>query len=322
MFLRSVSCLHQGARALAALNEAGIPAVGIKGVAAVASIHRGPHERTLGDADLLLRFADLDRAVAALGRSGFRLDVNLAGYVEFSRRHPIVGNLSVSMFAPGGEELDLHWRMGSADVEAVLAAAQPAEVYGRRIAVASHAHGFLLGVHHLLRNDFELDRGIRDLLDCRAWLDALVDRGEAADLAAEAVRWKLGAPALAVASILAALCPAAPAARAIPVFTAALRESDRRQARALHECFLLQRSPGSWNVDLLRLLDTTRLVRFLTRRFGSGATYTPVSVSYEEPGISARAGALGRALVNTRWRLVWALRNAQARAFKHDMEAT
>lgn len=323
VFLRSAASLHQGAVALSALAGAGIDAVAFKGVAAVAALYRGPRDRTLGDADVLIRRRDLEAAVDTLEQIGFRLGIEcrLADHIQFSQEHPNAGNQSVSMFAPNGREVDLHWHMGRVCVETVLADARQADVYGRTIRTASDAHGFLLDVHHILRNSFELDRAVRNLIDCHHWIEALVGRQQIEVVVGQAAAWGLGAPALATVQILARFRPTDAIATSVPAFRERLLQPERQVADALTECFFLQAAAEPWSLDLLKTLDGRGLYQFLRRTMTGVASYTPRATHNDEgtrsapPSFRRRLLGLGRALPRTRWRLVLALKGAQKRAF-------
>jgi hypothetical protein len=321
VFLRSASTLREGVRALAALSDAGIDAVAFKGVAAIVSLYDGAQDRTLGDADLLVARDSLEDAVRALENAGFGrgTERSLDDHIEFIREYP-GGSEFVYMVAANGSEIDLHWQLGRVPVAGVLAAAGTATAYGTRIRTVSRTHGFLLCVHHMLRNGFELDRSLRDLIDARRWLHALNQHGETAVVIDDAAEWGLMAPSLAAVRVLSRLDRAPVLQAWAAAFSERASVAERREADALAEWLLLQRGGERWNLDLLRTLDGRRLLRFVRRTLRSA--YTPDASNtgvYEVPPLGVRLRRFGRALPRTRWRLLLALKKAQDRAFAPDV---
>jgi hypothetical protein len=216
--------------------------------------------------------------------------------------------------------------MGRLNIDSVLAAARWADVYGLRIRIVSDRHGFLLGVHHMLRNGFELDRAVRDLVDCQGWLAELAAAGQrdAIDpLVREALQWGLAAPSLATMQILAHFDPAGSAASSVSAFRSSVPRAEQRAADALTECFLLQQTPDEWNADVVRTLDAKALVQFVRRALSGRALYTPSAAAHDSDAprgrsLRRRLQRFGRALPRTRWRLVLAMKRAQDAAFTLD----
>jgi hypothetical protein len=94
--------------ALAALDEAGVPARALKGLAIAHLDHVEPGERVFADADLMVRRTDLEPALAALVRAGFAR-LGAPSRVWWERRF----GKAVVMSPPGGGEVDLHLTLAS-----------------------------------------------------------------------------------------------------------------------------------------------------------------------------------------------------------------
>ena len=97
-----------GVLALDALSGAGLEGRILKGIAIAHLDHVNPAERVFGDADVLVRPADLDGALDALRQRGFeRAEPPVRRWWE--RRFA----KSVVLAAPNGGELDLHLRIAA-----------------------------------------------------------------------------------------------------------------------------------------------------------------------------------------------------------------
>ncbi len=275
-FVRSASALHHGVRALSALANAGIDAAAIKGVASIATVYRGPQDRSIGDVDLLVRRSDLEAAVACLGAIGIRTrdDHRLDEQVRMARKFAHDGNRAVDLIAQDGSLIDLHWQIGRLDVDAVLHEAQTAEMYGSTIRVANPSHGFLLASYNALRNGFVSDRASRDLIDADALLARVDATGAAASTAVTAARWGLATPALASVTLLAHLAPSPKRADLIALFDQPCTADERRQAADLVRLFLDTNLDALAHQDLLRLLYPEVLMQTL-RRMVTGQSESP-----------------------------------------------
>lgn len=92
--------------AIDALTTAGVEVRALKGIAIAHLDHDDPAERMFGDADLLVRPAQFEAALAALTRAGFeRAEPPVRGWWE--RRF----GKAVVVQSPHGGELDLHLRI-------------------------------------------------------------------------------------------------------------------------------------------------------------------------------------------------------------------
>lgn len=89
--------------ALTALGSAGVDMRVLKGIAIAHLDHCDPAERLFGDADILIRRADYNRALAALAAAGFqRAEPPVRSWWEHRFGKAVV------LDAPAGGELDLH----------------------------------------------------------------------------------------------------------------------------------------------------------------------------------------------------------------------
>ncbi|MBL8295342.1 MAG: nucleotidyltransferase family protein, partial [Bryobacterales bacterium] len=185
-FALSASVADQGAKLCSHLERSGIQAVLFKGLSSIAHLYAGPQERTVKDADILIREQDLKAAVRALESLGLRAGHggNLEAYVAAVRSMPgFSGNESLAMDAEPFERLDLHWRLGrrpveEMQVERIMSRAVRKKLLGTEVSVVAPADGLMLSAHHAMRNQFTPDEMIRDVLDTRRWLDLLESRGE------------------------------------------------------------------------------------------------------------------------------------------------
>jgi len=86
---------------LAALTEAGVPVILLKGAALIKTIYADPADRPMNDLDLLVRRADIPRAVSALQARGFQRLMD--NYIRFH------------VFLLGGQagqvSVELHWSL-------------------------------------------------------------------------------------------------------------------------------------------------------------------------------------------------------------------
>lgn len=125
------SLRHGGAliRAVEALDQAGIPALALKGPVLSAAVYGDPTLRTFSDLDLLVRPEHLDRALNILLALGYMpLVAADTGHV----RHSVRARHHLSLHNPqSGVTVELHWRLARArsdlrlSVDEVFARAEP-----------------------------------------------------------------------------------------------------------------------------------------------------------------------------------------------------
>lgn len=176
-FIRTSLCLRAGSEAMQGLHAAGINAAAFKGGAVIAMLHSSGRDRMLQDVDILIRADELAAALTTLEANGYRRHVgtgSLADYIAFVRNSPgAAGNQAVSLSNSAGNHIDLHWKLGRFDTEALLGTARRVRVLNVETTVVRPAFGLLLTVHHAVRNDLVPDEIARDILDCGGWFRLL-----------------------------------------------------------------------------------------------------------------------------------------------------
>lgn len=223
--------------AAAALGEAGIPWVPIKGCDLGARVYDRPEERPVGDVDILLARDDLPRARAALGAAGWRT-LHESGRVEEYLRDEGYAWQAVDST---GLLLEVHVRLWGLVppglARALLAASVPDPslgASGRRLPLP---HAWLLAAVHSWLNPpprpllgwWDLER-----IAAAAVADTAADTA-AQDLADEAVAlataWDLQLPAGLAAAEAARLWSSEPNRGIAGRLLAGLRPLERRAAR-------------------------------------------------------------------------------------------
>jgi hypothetical protein len=246
-FFRTTACLRAGCDALQALSGARIPAVALKGAAVIAHLHRGTRGRMIRDVDIFIRPQDLHDALRALATVGFTRVIaegtveDLASFVANSPG--AAGNHAIALSNRQGAQVDLHWRLGGFDGEALIDSAREVDVLTTRIPVVSPAYGLLLTVHHALRNDLVPDEIARDILDGGGWLRLLADD----EPGLEQARAVAGATGLSEALGAMAIC-----VRRLGGFAPECL-GEGRGARALADLYFRQLEAGAINTDLAYL---------------------------------------------------------------------
>lgn len=145
----------QGLRWLAAVDEAGIDVVCLKGMAAGSTIYPDADLRGMSDVDLLVRRCDLERLVEALKAKGFVFKTALGtppwGHIGDAGFHPFV--------APGGTfSFDLHIEPDDYPIhrglsaDQVFADAQSVTVDGQTIRVPSGPIFLLMAIANAARD--------------------------------------------------------------------------------------------------------------------------------------------------------------------------
>lgn len=298
--VRTSRVLQGGCRTLRILGSAGIPAVGFKGIAAVGWLHGGRPTRGIGDADIAVSPSRSAEAIEVLLAAGFH--PTLAGIphdevVRFSRGSPgSAGNESLSLTTDEGVEVDLHWKLGAFDVDAMLADARRIRVLSDEVPLVRPGTGLLLTVHHSLRNDFVPDECIRDLLDAVGWLRILAtDSVESAWTDQEARRIGLDAAIEAFALVLSrnGVNPMRPSCLAGTAST------------LLADLFLEQCDAGPLNTDLVYLCSLGPGWRLFRALIGGGAGYLRAMRAMEAANGESQQG-IGerfRRLASDAWRV-------------------
>lgn len=154
---------HAALNALGLLGEGGIPALPLKGLASALWLYGNADDRAIGDADLLVRAGDLDRAIGALERAGFAFVL-----LPTRSRWGFIGDASFQPLraADGSLHLDLHvegdaWPFARAlPAEAIFRAAT--EHAGVRLPNPTHC--YLIAASHAARDLFAVEalKGVID----------------------------------------------------------------------------------------------------------------------------------------------------------------
>lgn len=316
-FVRSALQARRGVEALAKLEERGIPAVAFKGLASMASLWGGPQSRSIRDVDVLTAERDVQAALSVLASLGFRPVVagEFADYAAFVRHSPgFSGNAEITLHDGGRCAIDLHWSLGGLTVEPIISRSRILPLLEMPVRVVAPEDGFVLAVHHTLRNVFNPDKSIRDLLDLEASYDLLARDGgleEAINLAAAC---GLSLPLLAMTQVLVGFNPCAAAARAVTRVQASVGVEERAAADKLTSLFLLQVREGALNPDLLYLLRPQDLKRILRGLFSGWRRHRDFMQSMETElegalkPLPMRLGAFFRSLAHTRRRHLGMLR--------------
>lgn len=226
---RTALVLRRAGETVAALEEAGVAAVAIKGVALLA-LDPAARDRATSDVDLVVAEEDAPAARRALRDAGYaELGPSFDLHIEQIARSAELHNFART-FVRDGVEIDLHWRFGVRPPKALRADGLFRRALRARLGdsdawVVHPTDGALVSAHHALRGSFNPDNTVRDAGDLRRWAThPAFSAGAAAESAAES----------GLASTLLALCACAlrrdPAAPLGP-FRASLEAAADRAAR-------------------------------------------------------------------------------------------
>lgn len=160
-------------RALSVLQEAGIPAVVLKGAAA-ARYYPRPEDRCMGDVDLLVQPQDFRRAYAAL---------TAAGYV--ARQTPDWFYRHIGLHGESGVEVELHRHFSSSDdrrqnrrldrlLARGVASRQSADVCGYPVSVLPPLENGLVLLGHI-NHHLPDGLGLRQIIDWMFYVEAVLD---------------------------------------------------------------------------------------------------------------------------------------------------
>jgi hypothetical protein len=316
-FIRTSLCLRAGSEAMQRLHAVGIKAAAFKGCAVIALLHANGRDRMLQDVDILIRADELSVTLTTLEAHGYRRDIasgSLADYIAFVKHSPgAAGNQAVSLSNPAGNHIDLHWKLGRFDTEALLTTARPVRVLNVETTVVRPAFGLLLTVHHAVRNDLIPDEIARDILDCGGWFRLLATDPEELSYALDyARRWGLDDAVRAVSMIVQHFGGDSPLPTAATGSTAA----------ALADLYLRQLDSEPINSDLPYLASPRAIGQILSGALSGWRRYAGLMREFEAANgeasltLSERAKRLATAawqLSPAQWRQVRALARAKDR---------
>jgi len=191
--LENLRLLTRLAAVVHRLHAASIGVIVLKGAYLAQSIYRDPALRSMGDADILVRQADLERAAALLRSGGWSETVATAA------ASVVGGGHQLPTFVLGGAQLELHWAIEddaspfSIDGDGLWSRAVKTEV-GGAAALALSAEDLLL--HLCLHTAYghgwlQFESGLRPLCDIAACLRHFGDRLDWSIVVARARAWRI-----------------------------------------------------------------------------------------------------------------------------------
>jgi hypothetical protein len=172
---------------LAALERVGIDALAFKGPTLAALLYERLDRVASGDLDVLVRRADIERAVAALAAVGYRPDSEVA--------LSLPGNNEMLLRCEGRADVDLHWALSPPyffpfDLDGAFGRAQTVRLIGQEFRTLGNEDLFVGLVIHHSRHCWDNAGWIRDialLLEKRPLDWALVERAATVARARRAV---------------------------------------------------------------------------------------------------------------------------------------
>jgi hypothetical protein len=247
--------------AIRELGQVGISAAVFKGVASMAVLYGGPKGRTIGDGDLLILRKDLPDTLDCLARKGFvrRGDETLEQYLNFVENAPrFAGNEAIALYGDDGSEIDIHWEVPGSGlrVDDILQRSVSVDLMGTRIPVVDSTDGFLLTVHHAIREDLGIESVCRDLLDVRLWCQRLKETGQLQAGIERAAQSGSQIAALAVTGLLRSYDETSAAARAAELLSRQSSHAQRRSAARLAKLFHYQTGHGRLGKDVFFLVHS------------------------------------------------------------------
>ena len=268
-FHRSALKASRAISAIRALESAGIPTAAFKGLAAMAVLYGDAKHRTIHDGDLLIQRRHLSQALGCLKEHGFVRSGSetLAEYLQFVENSPgFAGNQALAVYGPDESEIDLHWQMAGSGlkVEDIISSAVTTNFMESKIPVVDSISGFVLTVHHAIRENLAVESACRDFLDVRGWCSQLASTGQLEAAMKRAEEAGCLVSALAVTGILANYDNVTPAAQAAEVLRASASPSQRRSAARLTEIFHYQLEKGPLEKDVFYLVHARPWKQILT----------------------------------------------------------
>jgi hypothetical protein len=274
---QSALIAHGTARALAALEDAGIRVAAFKGLGMIASLYQRPSERMLSDADVLIESRSFRAAVPVLARIGFFPDVSipLDEWLDLleQRVYPVHDFLD---FADGGgSRIDLHWRMRTPSpsgfpIAEIVGRAESRIFSGIGVRAVAPEDAILFTTHHLVRDKLAPRSAVKDLLDLKAWLEVRDRRWKSDVLLRRAGSTGLTTSLLAALEILSRYDPDGGSQELAREIADASTAHVRKTAARLADVFALQlRRPMSDVVVGLTAITPSLARRFIVSRLRS-----------------------------------------------------
>lgn len=272
VYKQSAVCASKAIKAIHGLEEAGIPVAAFKGLATMAVLYGSPKHRTIQDADVVILQRDLPQAVACLEQRGFarRRPETLTEYTRFLENLPgFAGNRAIALYGEGESEIDLHWELAGSGLltEEILGRAVTAHLMDSKIPVVDSKDGFLLTLHHAIRENLAIESVCRDLLDIKLWCAHLRELGQLEAGMKWAARSGCQVSALAVTSLLSGYDDTTAAAQAAVLLRERASSAERQSALRLTELFHYQLENGRLGKDVFNLVHS-RPWRKILKGFG------------------------------------------------------
>ncbi len=247
--------------AIRQLERAAIPVVAFKGIASIALLYEGPKHRVIGDGDLLIERKNLPGALVCLEALGLvrKGEETLAQYLDFVKNAPrFAGNEAIALYGDDGSEIDLHWEIAGSGLspDGILKRAVAAKLMGSTIPVVDAKDGFLLTIHHAVREDLGFESICRDLFDTRLWCQHLEQLGQLEHGMTLAVESGSHIPALAITALLSSYDETTAATRAAQLLNARANRTQRRSAASLMQLFHYQIEHGRLGKDVFYLVHS------------------------------------------------------------------
>lgn len=258
-FQRSASRATKAIEAIRSLEQAEVPVVAFKGIASIALLYGDPKHRTIHDADLLIQKERLPEAIDRLKQHGFkrRGSETLDQYLRFVADSPgFAGNQALALYGDDGSEIDLHWDLAGSGLRAeeILERAGRIHLMRSPIPVVDANDGFLLTVHHAIRENLAIESICRDLLDARLWFERLRNIGQLKAGMQMAAHSRCKIAALSVAIILRGYDETAAASEAAALLSDFASAAEQRSAASLTELFRYQLRHGQLGKDVFYLV--------------------------------------------------------------------
>jgi hypothetical protein len=208
---RAVLALEELRALVGCLSALGAPVVALKGIASILSVYRDPALRVLSDLDILVAFEDLDRAVTALGKLGYRkIDRATSAEDEWLTAMFFDG---ICVTRPRGLPVEVHSSflggLGDPQAAARDVRAQAIELRGDGWCVQGlrPEHAFITAACHLHRNHARAFPYLKDVADLALLYRRIEAGGDWDSMWASARRWGVESELRGIGAFLNAYTP-------------------------------------------------------------------------------------------------------------------